>query len=34
VPPVRAGGGNGAPADRRAPSARDVLPGPRDERRL
>jgi ribonuclease T2 len=34
VPPVRGGGSNAAPADRRGPPARDVLPGPRDERRL
>jgi len=37
VPPVRAGAGGGAsrPADRRGPPpTRDILPGPRDERRL
>jgi ribonuclease T2 len=37
VPPVRAGGGDGAAApapDRREPPVRDVLPGPRDQRRL
>ena len=35
VPPVRAGGGAAAtPPERREPSMRDVLPGPRDERRL
>ena len=34
VPPVRTGGSNGASPDRRGPPARDVLPGPRDERRL
>jgi ribonuclease T2 len=35
VPPVRAGGGSNATAPgRREPLPRDVLPGPRDERRL
>jgi ribonuclease T2 len=36
VPPVRAGGGDGAepPFRRRSPQERDILPGPRDDRRL
>lgn len=36
VPPVRLGAGGGAspPPDRREPPVRDILPGPRDERRL
>jgi ribonuclease T2 len=33
VPPVRAGAAGTSP-DRRVPSVRDILPGPRDERRL
>jgi ribonuclease T2 len=34
VPPVRTGNGGAAAPDRREPPARDVLPGPRDVRRL
>jgi ribonuclease T2 len=34
VPPVRLGADRGAAPDRRAPLPRDILPGPRDERRL